>query len=554
MPDFFTIFPPPNTLETRLFHLTMKKTILTTLAAALVAGCSLDTSSAQPAVPDLSPYILTPKPADTPRINGARIFGLRPGSECLYTIAATGVRPMTFAAEGLPKGLKLDPETGRITGRVKKTGEYAVRLTATNRLGSCERTLRIVVGDRIALTPPMGWNSWNCWGQGVSQERVLTSARAMVEKGLADHGWCYINIDDGWQSRRGENGAIQPNDKFPDMAALSKEIHDMGLKLGIYSSPWVGTYAGHIGSYADNPEGTYDWIEQGKYDEHFCISDPDGKFTAASIYRHGSHSFVEADVRQWDQWGIDYLKYDWNPNDYYHVREMHDALQRLDRDVVFSLSNAAPYADAPLWMEFSNCWRTTYDIRDTWENMSRIGFSQDPWIAFNRPGSWADPDMLVVGMLGGAWGDLHYTKLTADEQYTHISLWALLAAPLLIGCDMTALDDFTVSLLTNDEVIDVNQDPLGLQAYPVWREGDEVIYVKHLEDGSLAVGFFNRGSSETKMTVSLDLLGLRGRQVVRDLWRQQDITDTTDHFDTAVAPHGVVLVRFYPGNSRLREP
>ena len=151
---------------------------------------------------DLSKYILTPKAAPTPRINGARIFGVRPGSEFLFTIAATGIRPMIFSAEGLPRGLKLNPATGRITGRVKKTGEYTVRLSAENALGRYERDLRIVVGDEIALTPPMGWNSWNCWARDVTQEQILSSARAMVEKGLADHGLSYINIDDGWQGRR----------------------------------------------------------------------------------------------------------------------------------------------------------------------------------------------------------------------------------------------------------------------------------------------------------------------------------------------------------------
>ena len=180
-------------------------------------------------------------------------------------------------------------------------------------------------------------------------------------------------------------------------------------------------------------------------------------------------------MKQWGEWGIASLKYDWNPLDYYHVKEMHDALRTLDRDVVYSLSNSAPYGDAPQWMRYSNCWRTTGDIRDTWESISSIGFSQDRWLPFNRPGHWADPDMLVIGMVG--WGPkLPYTQLTADEQYTHISLWSLLAAPLLIGCDMAQMDDFTRSLLTNDEVIDVNQDPLGLQAVPVWQQGDQVIY------------------------------------------------------------------------------
>ena len=149
---------------------------------------------------------------------------------------------MTFSAEGLPKGLKLDPESGIISGKVKKAGTYKITLKATNDLGSDERELRIVIGNEICLTPPLGWNSWNVWGNSVSQEKVISSARAMVERGLADCGWSYINIDDGWQGvRGGKHNAIQPNSKFPDMEGLAKEIHSMGLKFGIYSGPWVGT-------------------------------------------------------------------------------------------------------------------------------------------------------------------------------------------------------------------------------------------------------------------------------------------------------------------------
>ncbi|HEY5570729.1 MAG TPA: putative Ig domain-containing protein, partial [Bacteroidales bacterium] len=165
-------------------------------------------------VTDLSQYILTPPAPETPRINGAKVFGVRPGSKFLFTIPATGKRPMTFSAVGLPKGLKLDSKTGQITGTVKKAGTYSVKLTATNDLGSNDRNLRIVVGEEIALTPPMGWNSWNCWGNSVSQEKVLSSARAMVNKGLINYGWTYINIDDGWQGiRGGKHNGIQSNQK-----------------------------------------------------------------------------------------------------------------------------------------------------------------------------------------------------------------------------------------------------------------------------------------------------------------------------------------------------
>lgn len=464
---------------------------------------------------------------------------------------------MTFSAEGLPKGLKLDSRTGRITGRVKKAGECVVRLKAENALGSNERDLKIVVGDAISLTPPMGWNSWNCWARDVTQEQVLASARAMVEKGLVDHGWTYINIDDGWQGQRGgKYNAIQPNTKFPDMKGLADEIHALGLKIGIYSTPWIGTYAAHVGSYSDRADGVNEWIKKGYCNEHYRYQKPGGDYwkDRMEMYIHGEYSFVKADVKQWADWGIDYLKYDWSPNDRYYTEEMYEALRACGRDIVYSISNNAPYADAPMWKELCQCWRTTGDIRDTWKSMSSIGFAHERWLAFTGPGHWADPDMLVVGMVG--WGPkLHRTNLTADEQYTHISLWSLLAAPLLIGCPIDKLDDFTLSLLTNDEVIDVNQDPLGLQAAPIWRDGNsKVIYVKHLEDGSVAVGLFNRGEKPAEMKFTLRQLGMRGTKTIRDLWRQQDIAtlELGETYTAEVAPHGVVLLKVGPGNPTER--
>ncbi|MBQ2023941.1 MAG: putative Ig domain-containing protein [Alistipes sp.] len=536
----------------------MRKLIILAAAAALFFQPTT-AQEQQVEIPDLSAYILTPKPARTPRINGAKVFGLRPGSKCLYNIAATGDRPMTFSIDKLPKGLKLNAETGQITGSVKKEGTYRMMVTATNALGSYTRELRIVVGDKLALTPPMGWNSWNCWARDVTQEQVLSSARAMVSSGLVNHGWTYINIDDGWQGKRGGKwNAIQPNEKFPDMKALTREVHDMGLKLGIYSVPWVGTYAAHIGSYSDNPDGVNQWIKDGLHNENYRYQKPNGDYwkDRKEFYLHGKYSFVEADVKQWEEWEIDYLKYDWNPNTRFHTKEMFDALRKLDRDIILSLSNSAPLADAPFFMEHSECWRTTGDIRDTWKSISSIGFSQDKWIPFCAPGAWPDADMLVVGLVG--WGPkLHYTKLTPDEQYTHMSLWALFASPLLIGCDMARLDDFTLSLLTNDEVIEVNQDPLGYHAVPVWRKSDnsQVIYVKHLEDGSLAVGMFNRGNKPANISINPRMLGLYdGNRTVRDLWRQKDVGTLTDdpgkgRYTALVPAHGVVLVKVYPGNS-----
>ncbi len=492
--------------------------------------------------------ILTPKPGPAPRINGPKIFGVRPGSVFLYTIPATGDRPMTFMADDLPAGLRLDKATGQISGRLETRGEYRVTLRAKNAVGEATRAFRIVVGDEIALTPPMGWNSWNCWSATVSQEKVLASAHAMVAKGLRDHGWTYINIDDGWQSvRGGPDHAIQPNAKFPDMKGLADEIHALGLKFGIYSTPWRGTYEGHIGSTGDHEDGAYDWVKAGTHNEFYLIgTNPENWETLRrENYFFGKYSFVRNDVKQWAEWGADYLKYDWEPNDVPHVAEIHEALRATNRDIVLSLSNNAPYEGAADWSRLSNAWRTTGDIRDIWEKVCQIGFVQDRWAPYAKPGHWNDPDMLVVGQVG--WGPaLHPTALTPDEQYSHVSLWSLLAAPLLIGCDISKMDDVTVGLLTNDEVIEINQDTLGRQATRVWSEDDRPVFAKKLEDGSYAVGLFNRGPAEKIVWTRWRDLGIRGKYRVRDLWRQKDLGVFDERVDFPVPSHGVLLLRLFP--------
>ncbi|MBN2684102.1 MAG: NPCBM/NEW2 domain-containing protein [Pontiellaceae bacterium] len=496
------------------------------------------------------PYILTPKPKPTPRINGTKVFGVRPGSPFFFRIAATGDRPMTFSADGLPEGLKLDSKTGQITGELKKEGEYKVMLHARNALGEAEREFKIVCGQTIGLTPAMGWNSWNCFASAVTAEDIKAAADAMVESGLIDHGWTYINIDDFWMvhrdsddpslqgPKRDEDGMILPNPRFPDMSGLTKYVHDLGLKIGIYSSPGPWSCGG-------------------------CVT---------------SFNYEEQDAKQYADWGFDYLKYDWcsynkgleehrgdlswdpnsNGNITYangsysledHQRPyviMQKALAKQPRDIIYSLCQ---YGTADVWKwgpdVGGNSWRTTQDINDSWGSMSGIGFRQDGLEEYAGPGHFNDPDMLVIGKVG--WGpQLRDSRLTPNEQYTHISLWSLLASPLLIGCDMTQLDEFTLSLLTNDEVIEVNQDPLGRQASRVALDGQLEVWVKDMEDGSKAVGLFNRGSREATVTVNWSDLGIEGEQVVRDLWRQKDLGKFEDKFEAKVGRHGVVLVRVIP--------
>lgn len=498
---------------------------------------------------------LTPPASDAPRINGPKVYGNRPGTEFIYRIPASGQKPMTFSAEGLPEGLKLDTATGIISGVAPDAGTYEVVLHARNGSGECERVFRIEIGDALALTPPMGWNSWNCCGYNVTAEKVAAAAAAMDESGLADYGWSYINIDDGWQGvRGGEWNAIQPNGKFPDMAGLVKLIHSYGLKAGIYSGPWQGTYAGYAGESTDNPEGKYWWIEKGWMKDDTRFYDPDCRYKEKTNHFHAPYSFVTEDVRQWADWGFDYLKYDWRPNDWYHLQEMGDALLASGRSFVYSISNSAPYALGPKLREQAHCWRTTKDIYDNWESMSGIGFSQDGWAGFRGPGSWPDADMLVVGRMAWWHREAHPSRLTPDEQYTHISLWALLSAPMLIGCDLTELDDFTLGLLTNSEVIDINQDTFGIQAVKAVSGEGWAVYVKPLDDGSLAVGLFNTGETTCRIGFVPQELGLLVPQTVRDVWRQKDIAEIApgERFECEVGRHGAVLLRVWPGVTRDR--
>jgi alpha-galactosidase len=482
-------------------------------------------------IPVEAAEILTPKPPPTPRINGAKIFGVRPSHPVLFTIAATGDRPITFSADNLPQGLSLDAQSGRITGNAPSApGETIVHLKATNSRGADSRDLRIVVGDKIALTPPLGWNSWNCFAHAVSDEKVRAAADAMVNSGLINHGWTYINIDDCWEipasepaaNRRASDGHILTNEKFPDMKALADYIHSKGLRCGLYSSPGPST----------------------------C-----GNFTA-------SFGFEEADAHQYADWGFDYLKYDWcsyqsiadkiakqpNPPTALEILQhpylvMRNALLKQNRDILFSFCQ---YGKGNVWewgeSAGGNCWRTTGDIRDSWLSMTHNGFAEADRAKYSGPGHWNDPDMLVVGKVG--WGpSLHATHLTPNEQYTHISLWCLVDSPLLIGCDMTQFDDFTLNLLTNDEVLAVNQDPLGQEANRISAFNDAEVWAKDLEDGTKAVGLFNRGELPQTVTVNWADLKLTGKQPVRDLWRQKDLGASEAYYSIEVPRHGVVLIK-----------
>ena len=492
-------------------------------------------------------YILTPEPTKFPKINSAKIFGATPGNPFLYTIAATGERPMEFSVDNLPQGLQIDKKTGTITGKVLKRGTYKAILTAKNQLGKSTQELRIEIGDRIALTPPIGWNGWNSWARNIDQGKVISSANAMVNKGLSQHGWTYINIDDAWQGqRRGKYNAIQSNDKFPRFQEMIDYIHGLGLKVGVYSTPWITSYAGYAGGSSNQENGYF----------------PDSVRDNKRAFRYvGKYRFEAQDAFQMAEWGIDYLKYDWRL-EVASAERMSVALRKSGRDIHYSISNSAPFANVKDWTRLTNSYRTGPDIRDSWSSLFTSAFTLDKWSPYGGPGHWNDPDMMILGDVTTG-SELHASRLTPDEHYSHVSIFSLLSAPMLIGCPIEKLDEFTLNLLTNDEILAIDQDPLGQPARLVLVENGIQVWLKSLEDGSYAVGMFNIGdfgnTPETyfrwgdeklkSFTLDFNRVGLSKKLKLRDLWRQKDIGSFAGAYTTKIPHHGVVMLKISASNA-----
>jgi alpha-galactosidase len=356
----------------------------------------------------------------------------------------------------------------------------------------------------LAKTPPMGWNSWNLFAEKVDDQTVRTMADAMVSSGMRDAGYIYVNIDDTWEGVRDAQGTLQTNHKFPDMKALADYVHSKGLKLGIYSSPGPRTCGSYPASYGHEMQ----------------------------------------DAKLWAGWGIDYLKYDWcsagaiYKNDALQpvYQKMGDALAATGRPIVYSLCEYGMGSVEKWGPEVGgNLWRTTGDIRDSWDSMMANIEKQAPTALYAGPGHWNDPDMLEVG--NGHMSD--------DEYRTHMSLWALTAAPLLAGNDIRTMSPVTKSILMNKEVIAIDQDLLGKQASPV-KNGDLETWIKPLADGGVAVGIVNLGPAAAQATVHLSDLQLTRPVVkVRDLWSHQEVKTLKDSYTATIPSHGTLLLRVW---------
>jgi alpha-galactosidase len=367
----------------------------------------------------------------------------------------------------------------------------------------------------LAATPPMGWSTWNHYAHAISDKLIREQADAMVASGMKDAGYVYVHIDGGWEGQRDANGVLHPLPTFPDMKALGDYIHSKGLKFGLYSGPGPVTCAGAEASYGHE----------------------------------------EQDAQMFASWGVDYLKYDLCS---YRLimqiesggdvtkseammraayEKMHQALLKTGRPMVFSLCQ---YGLGEVWQwgpqVGGNMWRTSNDINDTYERMMSIADRQSGLSRFAGPGHWNDPDFLEVGNRG----------MTFEEQKSHFSLWALMAAPLMAGNDLTEMSEQTKSILLNRDVIGVDQDSIGRAGGRVWQEGPLEVWAKPLSGGAMAVGLFNQLTSPTHMTVKLADVGVRGDARARDLWAHSDLGVLHGSYTAVVPGHGVVLLELRP--------
>ncbi|HEY4414849.1 MAG TPA: putative Ig domain-containing protein [Verrucomicrobiae bacterium] len=503
--------------------------------------------------------------AGAPRFNGAAVVGVYPNTPILLSLSVSGARPISFSAALLPDGLKLDSQTGVITGALTKAGEYKFEVAAENSAGKSSVEIKVVCGDTLALTPPMGWNSYDAFGDNVVESEVLANAHYVAEK-MQPFGWDTVVVDYCWydpgahdNNRNARAGAwlaadaygrlLPATNRFPSAIGgvgfkpLADRIHALGLKFGIHmmrgiprnsvkaNLPIEGS--AFTAAEAADPNSKCEWCQ----DMYGVTNNAAGQ------------AWYDSCLRLWAAWGVDYIKVD-DLSRPYHTNEIeliHRAIDKSGRSIVFSTSpGETPVANAAHIASHANLWRVSDDFWDDWKALDHQFTLSGHWLDITVPGHWPDADMLPLGHLSVARrsvGPDRHTRLTHDEQLTHLSLWCLLPSPLMVGANLPDNDAWTLALLTNPEVIAVNQDPLGNGAQHVAKLPTNAdIWTKKLADKSLAVGFFNRSKTNIKVDVAWSGLGFSAEPTVRDLWLRKDLPREKT-FSAEIPPHGCVLLK-----------
>jgi len=501
----------------------------------------------------------------TPRFNGARIIGIRLGTPFIHSLAVTGARPITFSAKKLPDGLSLDHQTGIITGTLKRAGDYTVKIAAENSAGKGNTKIKIICGNTLALTPPMGWNSYDAFGDNVVESEILANARYVAEK-MQPLGWDTVVVDYCWSDPGAHDnnrnaranaplvadafGRLLPaTNRFPSATngagfkPLADAVHALGLKFGIHIMRGIprNSFNANLPIEGSNFTAT----EAGNTNSK-CVWCPD-MFGVNS--NAAGQAWYDSCARLWAGWGVDYIKVD-DLSEPYHLAEVEmvrHAIDQCGRSIVFSTSpGETPIGQATNVMAHANLWRVSGDFWDNWKSLNHEFSLGARWHDFVGPGHWPDADMLPVGHLSisnRSVGPDRFTHFTRDEQLTHISLWSLLPSPLMIGANLPDNDGWTTALLTNPEVLAVNQDSADNPARRITGQSQTAeIWMKELADGTFAVGIFNRTDQPVKVNFPWRELGFHSTPKVRDLWLRTDL-GRQNNFTAELPPHGCVLLR-----------
>ncbi len=453
------------------------------------------------------------------------VYGGCIGKEILCRIPVTGKRPIRISATGLAEGLKL--ENGIISGVVEEDCQFPVEIRAENELGKTMWQVTFKIHeDTMLLTPLMGFTSWNAFGSAVSQEKMEETAKEMLQLGIADYGYQYINIDSGWQKEYGgEFDAIMPNDKFPDMRGFCEKMHSMGLKCGIYSTPMLTAW----GCPEELP--SIPGCTRGKPSILFTCNN-------GGI---GEERMEENNVRQWEKWGFDYLKYDWAPCEPINAEHMKVALLKADREIAFCVTVNADICYREYWKRKCSSWRCNKDSMDNWDTVKEYladqGFCKiEYWKEAVSPGHFYDLDMLEIGAMSWNQGRSH---LTENEELFAYTLRAFFLSPIQLSCVLSELTEFEYNLITNDEIIRINQDSLADFPEPYSKNEPEGVltYQRMLENGDTAFAIFNTSDEE-----KTQILDLKGFKAVRNLWTKTDLRPEKE-FKCTVEPHCAVVLR-----------
>ena len=518
--------------------------------------------------------IAAAKSAAVPQFNGAQVIGVRPNTSLVASLAVSGARPMEFSARGLPAGVSLDAHSGGITGTLKSAGTFSFTATAKNSAGKASAKIKIMAGDTLALTPPMGWNSYDAFGDCVVEGEVVSNALWMKEH-LQPLGWDTIVVDFRWYDRKADGIRVQnpegnvldefgrflpATNRFPSamdgqgFKALADQVHALGLKFGIHIMRGIPRRAveqdlpiyGTSFRAAQAVRATNDPARVCKWNRDMFGVDAT---TAAG------KAWYESIAKQYAEWGLDYIKCDDIANlqqgtERYpqaEVEALAEALRASGRSIVLSLSPGPALVEKSASLkQNANLWRISMDFWDDWRALNHNFDLFAQWQTNGAPGHWPDGDMIPFGHIAIRNCDIkppRWTRFTRDEQLTLMSLWSLTPSPLMLGMNMPDNDDWTTAILSNPEVLDVNQDSLGQQARKISVPNVKAeVWTRGLADGTHAVGWFNRTGQGMTVALNWSDLGFKSAPKVRDLWLRKDLPKAKT-FTAEIPSHGCVLLR-----------